>query len=228
MKRLVAIFSLCCGLGLTVLAQESRTTDLQSFTDLELEGVFDVELVQGNKNQVVVEAPAEYIDLVTVEQSGDRVEVGMENERRYKKLRDIKVTVYLTDLRQIEASMVGDLYNQQPLRLSKLRVETSMVGDARLQLEVEDLVYHSSSVGDTKLAGMATTADFENSSVGDFAARELKARRLSIENSSVGNFEAYASEEVEVENSGIGRVYITGGAKATRLDNSGIGKVKIE
>lgn len=67
-----------------------------------------------------------------------------------------------------------------------------------------------------------------NSSVGNFVARELKARRLSIENSSVGNFEAYASEEVEVENSGIGRVTVTGGAKATRLDNSGIGKVRIE
>lgn len=227
MKRLVAIFSLSCLFALGAFAQQSRTTDLQAFTHLELEGVFEVELVQGNKNEVRVEAPAEYLDLVTVEQTGDRVEIGMENERRFKKLRDIKVTVSFTDLSRLEASIVGDIYNERPLRLSELRVETSMVGDARLNLEVDKLVYHSSAVGNTQLAGSAREADFENSSVGNFVAGELKARRLSIENSSVGNFEAYASEEVAVENSGIGSVNVTGGAKATRLENSGIGKVRI-
>ena len=227
MKRLVAIFSLFAFLGLSCFAQESRTTDLQGFAELELEGVFDVALVQGTKNQVRVEGPAEYVDLVTVEQSGDRVTVDMK-ESRMKRIRDLKVTVYFAELRQIDASMVGDLYNDQPIRLSRLDVKTSMVGDARLKLDVDELEYSSSAVGDTYLAGTAAAAELSNSSVGNFIARELKARRLSIENSSVGNFEAYASEEVEVENSGIGRVTVTGGAKATRLDNSGIGKVRIE
>ena len=227
MKRLLAIFSFLACFALAASAQESRTFDLAGFAELELEGVFDVELVQGNTNQVSVAGPEKYVDLVTVEQSGDRVTVGME-QTRMKRIRDLKVTVYFADLREIDASMVGDLYNDQAIRLARLEVSTSMVGDTRLKLEVDDLEYSSSSVGDTHLAGAATEAELSNSSVGNFVARELKARRLSIENSSVGNFEAYASKEVEVENSGIGRVTVTGGAKATRLDNSGIGKVRIE
>lgn len=227
MKRLVASFSFLACLALAASAQESRTFDLTGFSELEVEGVFDVELVQGDQHQVLVAGPEKYIDLVTVEQSGDRVEIGME-ESRMKRIRDLKVTVYFADLREIDASMVGDLYNDQTLRLAELDVTTSMVGDARLKLEVDELAYNSSSVGDTHLAGAVAEAELTNSSVGNFIARELRARRLSIENSSVGNFEAHATEEVEIENSGVGRVTVTGGAKATRLDNSGIGKVRIE
>jgi len=44
MKRLLAIFSFLACFALAASAQESRTFDLAGFAELELEGVFDVEL----------------------------------------------------------------------------------------------------------------------------------------------------------------------------------------
>ncbi len=206
---------------------DSKEIAVKSFSELELDGVFNVYLSQGNKEALSVKTndrnALENIEFINRD---DRLVV--RDRRKNKKNRKTDIYITVKDLDVIEIKTVGNLKTQESLNLDDLDVQSSQVGNISMSLNCDDLDVHLSNVGNTTLEGTAKNLNLHNSCVGNVDALNLVAENLELHNSSVGNTSIRAKSSLDIESSSIGQVkyQFSGNEDAKNIENSGIGKVK--
>lgn len=197
-----------------------------TFNELELSGVFNVEISQGEKELVVVETDQNLQEYIETNNENGRLVIKTEKGVSIKKSTKLNVYVTVADINYLEISGVGNISCLDKLILSSLNLEISGVGNTSLALDCEILNAENSSVGNIELVGEIETAFIENSGVGNLNAFELIVQNLTFENSGVGKAKVYAAQELSIENSGIGNLFYKGNANIKKFESSGIGKIK--
>jgi len=199
---------------------------VKAFDYLNLSGVFNVELIQGEKEKVVVETDQNLQELVEIVNENGKLII--QSKKGVSKTKSTKMNVYvtITDVNYLEIGGVGNISCSNRLSLDNLNLEISGVGNTSLDLDCETLDAELSSVGNIELMGEAETATIENSGVGNLNAFDLEIQNLDLENSGIGNAKVYAEQELSVENSGMGNLFYKGNATIKDFEISGMGKVK--
>jgi len=206
------------------VVKEERT--ISAFEQLELNGVFNVYLSQGEKEKVFVETDQNLQVLVeTVYENGKLI---IKSKKGVNKIKSTKMNVYVTiaDISYLEIGGVGNTSCDNKLSLDNLTLEVSGVGNTNLELDCKQLKAELSPVGNIELMGEAETASIENSGVGNLNAYDFQIQNLDLENSGIGNAKVYAAKELSVENSGMGNLFYKGNAVLKDFETSGMGKVK--
>ncbi len=213
MKLLVSLL-LCFSLVSCTLAQrgikgsgniitENRT--VSDFNKLELSGVFNVVITQGNENKVSVETDDNLQELVIIENNGSTLVAKNKRGSRFKK--STKMIVYITykNLTDIKNSLVGNLSSSNLLAQPNFNYKSSAVGNADLKLEVNTLNIDISAVGNTRIEGKATNCDLNNSSVGNYMAGDLIVEDMTLHNTAVGNTTYHAKKVSKRTGSPVGK-----------------------
>ncbi|HHB79072.1 MAG TPA: DUF2807 domain-containing protein [Saprospiraceae bacterium] len=204
----------------------TKNHKVQPFDKLELSGVFNVTLRQGQTNEISIEAQENLQQYIIVEQRNHTLDIHFPKKLNLRKHKKINVEIVFTDLREIETSMVGNLKSDGTIKLNSLKWDNSSVGNSHLDLNVKNFEADLSAVGNVYLKGWARKADITSSIVGSLQAEDFLVDYLDIDNSSVGNVRIHADVELDIEHSGIGNLHYSGNANITDLSSSGIGKVK--
>lgn len=204
----------------------TQTHNIQDFEKLDLSGVFNVTLIQGNRNSVTIEAQENLHQYIIIDQRNHTLDIHFPRKFNLRKHKKINIEIVFTDLKEIETSMVGNLKSDGILKLESLKFENSSVGSTHLDLNVKKLDADLSAVGNITFSGWARKATINSSIVGKLDAQDLHVDYLDIDNSSVGTVKVHADVELSIEHSGIGSLHYTGNAQITDLSSSGIGKVK--
>jgi len=204
----------------------TKTYNVENFQKLELSGVFNVTLKQGNYNQVTVEAQENLQQYIIVDEKGSKLDIHFPKKMNLKRHKKINVTLVFTDFKSLEANMVGKLNSDGTLRFHSLEIDDSSVGNMDLTIQAQYLDADFSAVGNIYLAGQVKKADINSSIVGNLDASELAVGFLDIDNAGVGNVKVRADMELAIDHSGIGSFRYSGEPKITSLSSSGIGKVK--
>jgi hypothetical protein len=203
----------------------SKEIKVDPFTQLKMNGVFNVLISQGEKESLTIEADDNLIDLIEVKNNGNVLTI---KQKKESDIKPTKFNVYITvkDLEKIETNSVGDIKTTTPLNLKNFDLSSSCVGDITLEINCERFYASISSVGDLSLKGKANETSIRNSSVGNVKAIDFISENLSLENSGVGNVEVYANKEISLISSGVGNVKYKGDAIVKHIENKGVGKVK--
>ena len=227
-KLLIAFLSLIMFVGINnTFAQSQRETrNIKAFSKLELGGVFEVQIRQGDKEKLELEANPRLLEYVIVKNEGNRLIVKMREKSHFKKMKKIKIYVTITDIDELEISTVGNVESVGTLNLDKLYLRNHGVGNLDLKLNAKQLNAKISAVGNIRLAGNIDVVEIDNKSVGNLEAFDLKANKLTIDNRGVGSAEVYASKEISINSSGVGSLYYKGDATVKSLNSRGIGKIK--
>ena len=207
-------------------AQSSETRNVSSFSELEIGGVFNVYLSQGNKEEVKIEAPAEYMDRIITKNDGNRLVLKLDKKWSTKNMKKISIYVTFKNLEALENGGVGNLKSDGTLTFDNLYFKNSAVGNTDLSLEAKSIDAKFSSVGNITLSGNVNDMTIKNTSVGSLKASNLKVGKLDIENRAVGSTEIYAEQELSIDNESVGSLRYKGNATIKKLNSSGIGKVK--
>lgn len=200
--------------------------EIKPFTSLVLDGVFDAEIVQGDKEEVSVETDENLQEVIVVENQGDKLVLKMKDKINMEKATKSVVYITLKNIDDLTVKGVGNVKSFNTLKLNSLKLTVKGVGDVNLGLACNNLDAKVSSVGNTSLAGNTGETQIVNSGVGSLHAFDLVARQLNLRNSGVGSAEVNATDEIQIESLGIGNVYYKGDAKVTRMNSKGIGSVK--
>lgn len=200
--------------------------DVDPFTELELDGVFNVYIQQGEKVGVSVETDENLHDYVIVEGRGDKLKIDTKRRVNIRKKNRLNVYVTVQDLERLIISGVGNVQTENTLQLKDLDLRIKSVGNVELDLEADNLEGDFDSVGNIRLSGKIGKADIRNGGVGKLAAYDLENETLNLKASGVGKTEVYASKEIAIKSSGVGNVYYKGDAVITDLNIRGVGKVK--
>lgn len=200
--------------------------NVKAFSELELSGVLNVYIEQGDKESVTVETDENLHEYVIIENRGNLLTIDTRKRISIKKKNKMNVYVTVRDIDRLKISGVGHVETSGTLRLKDLDLRIKGVGNVTLDLEADNLDARLSSVGSVSLSGKIGKADIENTGVGKLAAYDLHNEVLNLEASGVGKTEVYASKELAIKSRGVGNVYYKGDAVITDLNIGGVGKVK--
>jgi hypothetical protein len=192
----------------------TKEVPVSSFNALKASGVYELNLSQGNKEGVKIEADENLQQYFTVRNEGSKLVIDMkELKNKNLKLKNkMKVFVTFKDLKGLELNMVGSVHATSPLSFADLDIENSSVGHVDLDLSATTLNLKNNSVGKVKLSGKAQNAQVTNNGVGNLDAGTFVVQTMNIDNSGVGGAEVNASKELKVKDTMLGRVKNRGNA----------------
>jgi hypothetical protein len=197
-----------------------------SFNRIDLQGVFNVILSQGEKEALKVEAEENVLPLVETSVEGNTLKVKMKENTSIRKMKKINIYITFVDLSAISSEGVGMLKAAQHLKFRELLFSSKGVGATQLDLEADKLNIRSEIVGAMFLKGKVTEASIEHKGVGAIEAFDLQAEKMTLVSEGVGSAEISASKELNVRSAGLGGVKYKGDPQIKNIRNQGLGKVE--
>lgn len=190
----------------------TKDVPVQSFNELDVKGVFHLVLVQGNKENVKIEADDNLQQLFEVKNEGSKLIVGMKKDAHFSSKKQMNVTITFRQLKSMDLKMVGNVTQEGNLSFDDLSLDNKSVGSVTLSFNAQKLDLENKSVGNMKLSGKVDNAVIKNKSVGGLKATDLVVQTMDIDNDGVGSAEVNAVKEIKVKDSSLGKVRNVGAA----------------
>lgn len=206
------------------VVEENRS--VESFSSIDIGGVLNVYLTQGDTESVTVEADENLLDLITTENRGSTLVVKLKKGVDIKKAKEKNVYITLRSIDALEVGGVVNVKSTNALTADAFDLDIGGVSNTDLELRCDRLNAQADMVGNLTLRGEVREANIKNGGVGSLKAFDLKVDRLTIKNSGVGSAEVQAQEEISITSSGVGSVRYKGDPVVKELSTSGVGKVK--
>ena len=194
----------------------TKEVPVKSFTELTANGVFNLQLSQGDKEQVKIEAEDNLMDLFTVENEGSTLTIHMKKDVSINTKKKMIVYVTFKTLKSMNLGMVGGTSSDNKLKFSELNLKNKSVGSVSLNMTLQTLHLENESVGTLKLAGSADNAVIKSNSVGSVQAGDFVVQKMEIDNNGVGSATVNAEKELKVSDSFLGKVSNKGNATAKK------------
>ncbi len=205
---------------------QSQRRAVTTFDKIEINGVFNVFLSQGEKEEVRVETDENIQPLILTTVENNVLSVRMRDSASIGKIKKINVYIAFHQLQKIASNGVGKLTCENTLKVDKLDLDFNGVGISSLKVEGNILNISSEIVGALKLAGNMKEVNINHSGLGVIQAFDLKSEKLTLDADGIGAADVYASRQLNVNSRGVGVVRYKGNPETTNIKNEGIGKVE--
>ena len=189
---------------------------VQPFDAIDASGVYSLVLIQGNKEEVKIEADNNLQDLFEVNNEGSKLKVNMKKDVNFNSATKLRVTITFKKVKALDLKMVGGTTNEGQLNFDNLSIKNKSVGSVKLNLVTNKLNIDNKSVGDINLSGKADEATIVSKSVGSISAENLVVQKMDIDNDGVGGAIVNAEKELSVKDSFLGKVKNKGNATAKK------------
>lgn len=190
-------------------AYVKETLDIDKFEAFHLTFSGNVYVKQGNRQEVVVEAQKNIIDLIKTEVKGGTWKIGF--EKNVKKCKEVKVYITVPHLEGIHLSGSGDIQTEGTFGgLDDLAISVSGSGDIEADIEAQSITAKVSGSGDISLEGQTNQLSLQVSGSGDIECMDLAAQNCNVRVSGSGDCSVNAKESLEVRISGSGDVVYKG------------------
>lgn len=196
----------------------TKEISVQSFNQLNVSGVFSVQLSQGSKEEVKIEAEDNLQAYFEVKNEGSTLTVGMKKDVSINSKKKMKVYITFKNLKSMDLKTVGDVSSEQNLSFDDLKIENKSVGSVDLKLTAKSVKVDNMSVGDVKFSGKAGDVVIKSKSVGSIRAGGFVVQKMNIDNEGVGSAEVNAEKELVVKDSFLGKVANKGSATIKRTE----------
>lgn len=196
----------------------TKEVAVKSFNELSASGVFNLQLSQGDKEQVKIEAEDNLQELFIVENDGSKLKISMKKDVHFNSHKKMKVYVSFKNLKSMDLQMVGGTSSDEKLSFNDLKLNNKSVGSVNLDMALKTLHLDNKSVGNVKLTGKADNAVIKNNSVGSIQAGDFVVQKMDIDNSGVGSAEVNAEKELKVSDSFLGKVRNKGNATVKKTN----------
>jgi len=215
--------------GAVELQEESRVAT--GFHRVDIDGKFEVTLVQGSAEGVTVEAPAAALPHVRTQVRGGTLVVeGVDNRSIWDWFsakasgRPPRVTIRLRELDRIDATGTVTV-NADSLKINELRLDLSGACTIKIRdLQAESLRLDGSGAIKATIGGKVQRQKVDLSGAGSYLADGLSSDEASVDVSGAGKAVVNAKSTLEVDISGAGKVEYLGDPKI-KQSISGIGKI---
>jgi hypothetical protein len=190
----------------------TKDISVNSFDELDASGVFNLQLSQGDKETLRIEADDNLMDLFIVENEGSTLTIKMKKNSNFNSKKQLKVYVTFKTLKSMNLGMVGGTSSDEKLKFADLKLKNQSVGSVSLNMTLQTLNMENQSVGSVKLEGSAENAVVKNNSVGSINAGNFVVQKMDIENNGVGSATVNAEKELKYSDSFLGKVSNKGNA----------------
>jgi hypothetical protein len=208
-----------------ILAQNVEERNIEYFDRIDASGYFDIYLSKGDKPSLKVESKHLGLDEIITRVSGTTLRIES-TRHRFRNEERSAIYITYTNIKEIYASVAGNIIGESPIQGEKLRIEMSGAGNVELEVEVQQLDLRLSGVGNLEITGKTKDLEVDMSGTGAFRGFKLKAENAEVFMSGVGKAQVYATESLTAETTGIGSIRYRGSPKQIRARANFLGSVK--
>ena len=194
------------------LKADTKTIFVDAFNTLEIDGYFDVTLVQSKSNSVTIEASDKLISFVQIAESSTHLSINF--NKKPGPYRHIHIIVAFTQLKEIESKIHGTLRTKGVLNLESLFLDIVSYRPSILELNVRKIDIDATGHGDIQLKGHATKGNINASMHGKLDASKFIVDYLNINASGSGDINVNAKIEASANNTGKGKLKFNGEAQS--------------
>ncbi|KIG17132.1 hypothetical protein DB30_03729 [Enhygromyxa salina] len=186
---------------------KSELRELDSFDAIELGGVFTlvVHVAPGTTQKVEVSSDDNIVPKILTTVSGGELDLSVDHRMVHPE-HPMKVEVWVPSLTKIDASGAS-------------KIEVTGLHGERFELDL-------SGASQSTLAGVVDHFELDSSGAAKLEARALQATTVELDLSGAGHAEVWASDRLDAEVSGAGKVRYWGDPKQVNRDVSGSGSVE--
>lgn len=212
-------------IGYTAFAQNSQVRTPGSFTQIENNGSWDVEVTKGSKDEVRLESSGFDLNKVITEVDGDKLKIKLE-KGNYKNV-NIKVFVTVRELESVGNGGSGDMMINSDFGANTFSIGLSGSGSITTRnINASKLNVGMSGSGKVIIeGGQADEASIGQSGSGDLQAINFTAESVKIGKSGSGDTSISVTESFTVGSSGSGNIYYRGNPEKQSIGISGSSKV---
>jgi hypothetical protein len=200
--------------------------NVSPFQRIEIDGIFNLYLEQGEKESVIVETDDNLQEYIIAKVDGNTLKI--RNKKGISIIKQTKLNIYVTirNVYDLHVDGVCNIVAKNQLKLERLNVTVRSVGNVKLNIISNKLIINSSGVSDCELTGKARDLEVKLSGVGNIFAQKMIANKVDVKSSGVGNTKVHAIDEISIYTSGVGNVTFYGKANVKSMNASGVGKIK--
>ncbi len=209
----------------TSLPQEGKNMPIQSFNSIKANGVFNLFLIHGASESVVVKN--NYPEDLKITNDGNTLVI-VDTLSNHDGLDSMKTNIYVTytQLNAIETESVGKIKTLDTIKSPKFTFESDGVGVNYLLIDADSVFVSENGVAAVVLAGKARNATIDDDGVGALKAKNFIVDTLHLMVNGVGAANVYATQKIYLHANGIGSITYYGPAKVIVKEQDGIGKIE--
>lgn len=203
---------------------EAKVYELGDFQKVDLEGGFNVYLVQGANSKLEIRA-TDWGVFEDIDVSNNQSTLKLEVERKPFDFERVNLYITFNKLEEIYIEGGVKLKTRGYLDLEdfKIRVE----GGAKIDLDIKardvDVIAEGGVI--FELRGVAENVNVSVSGAGHVDAEDLKSKNVSFKVEGVGTGSVYATDNLYAKIEGVGKIKYRGNPKVTK-NIEGVGSVK--
>lgn len=211
---------------------ESRSIDVEPFTEIEIASGIDARIIIGGTHAVEAEsANVTRLDELIVEVRDGRLHASMEwkilDFLSFGEENRIHLTITVPSVEAIASNSGADV-RVDGITGDGLKLSSSSGADLDVRnIDVDTVVLEASSGADLNVSGTCTSAQAVSSSGADLDARDLVCETVQAEASSGADAEVNGTQSVRAKASSGGNVDIYGAPADVRTDESSGGGIRM-
>ncbi|MBD1397460.1 DUF2807 domain-containing protein [Pontibacter sp. JH31] len=186
----------------------SQTRSVSGFKGIDVSGGFSVELTQGSKEGVRIEAQENLHERIKTEVKNGVLHIY--NEGGISTNKGLKAYVTVRELNKVNISGGVKLVGKSTFKADAFDLDLSGGSKVTLAINTKKLVADMSGASKVTLSGVADEVRMDMSGASKVDATELEAKRVRVEASGASDVKVYAKNELNVNASGATKVAYKG------------------
>lgn len=212
--------------SLTFSVTERQEQMTESFNQIELEGNFEVYLLNGNTHKIVLEGNDEILDWVVLKVENNVLKVSYLKDKVIRKGQSVILEITVQDLQRFSAASALKLITPNVFHFEEMAFDIAGAVSMELNLDGEVLEASLAGASSVKAQGNVEQLVIDMPGAGKLDAFELRARKVKLTLAGAGKAEVFASEELQVDIAGACSVLYKGDPEKVYSNVSGIGRVR--
>lgn len=172
--------------------------EIDEFNELSVHSGWKVLLIPADENKLVLEANENLVELLEIEQKGDRLKI--DSEKLIKKADSKLIQLYFNqELKTIKTSSGVHLIAKQAYHAKELKLTATSGSKIELSFEGDEVHAETTSGASIHIEGIADYLEVKSTSGSGFEGKELQAKKAKAKVSSGANINLNVQEELEAK-----------------------------
>lgn len=205
----------------------TKTLTTGDYDAIKCAGSMDYILVSGTEGTITVEGDENLLDYIKAEVKDNILKVKVKKGFYLKssKNKSLKITIPFKDINTVALAGSGDLWNDDKISSSDLKVALAGSGDIILDIETSSVEGKIAGSGDLTLKGSTNSLVAKVAGSGDFHGFDLDSNNTDVAVAGSGNAKVISNKSIKARVAGSGDIAYKGNPETEDTKVSGSGSI---
>ena len=203
----------------------TKTRTVSNYDKIEVAGAFDVKLFKGNEAEITIKADENLMEYIITEVKNGNLKIKTKKGYNIRASKTIVITIPFDDISAVSLAGSGDIYSDDVLDTSNLKLSLAGSGDINLGVSTKNLETSIAGSGNMNLKGDSKEYTCSIAGSGNINAYNLNATVVTVKIAGSGNVKVHATNEIHAKSAGSGNIYYTGNPSVEKTSSAGSGSI---